>query len=97
MNDVFSAGDVQEKPVANIYAASFVYARDVQLVTVNVDGGRSAIFIFNNADGGVDRALQEYYGGGLISGRALHEALRVLKEEADIARGRPPRPERLRP
>jgi hypothetical protein len=89
MNDVFSAGDVKEKSIANIYAASFIYARGVQLVTVIVDRARSSIFVFNNADNGADRALQEYYAGGLISGRELHKALGVLKTEADTVRGRP--------
>ena len=91
MNDVFQAGDVKEKSVANIYAASFIYARGVQLVTVTADCGRSSIFIFNNADDGADRALREYYAGCLISGRDLHEALGILKKEADTARRRPPK------
>ena len=89
MNDVFKADDVKELNVGNIYAASFIYGRGVQLVTVIVDRGRSSIFVFNNADDGADRALQEYYAGGLISGRDLHEALGVLKKEVDTVRGRP--------
>ena len=91
MDDVFQAGDVKEKSIGNIYAASFIYARGVQLATVITDRGRSSIFIFNNADNGADRALQDYYAGGLISGRDLHEALGVLKKEADTVRGRPSR------
>jgi hypothetical protein len=91
MDDVFQASDVKEKSIGNIYSASFIYARGVQLVTVVTDRGRSSIFIFNNADNGADLALQDYYAGGLVSGRDLHEALGVLKKEADMVRGRPPR------
>lgn len=87
MNDVFRASDVSELTVRNIYAASFIYARGVQLVTVITDRGRTSGFVFNNADKGAERALQEYFGGGLISGRDLHEALGVLKREADTVRG----------
>ena len=61
----------------------------MQLVTVIIDGGRSSRFVFNDADNGADRAMQEYYAGGLISGRDLHEALGVLKKEVDTVRGRP--------
>src|ERR1035441_8533541 len=83
MKDVFSACDVKEKSISNIYAASFIYARGVQLVTVITGRGRSSVFVFNNAASACDLALQEYYGGALISGRDLHEALGSLKHEAD--------------
>ena len=87
MNDVFNAADVKEKNISNIYAASFIYARGVQLVTVIIGRARSSTFLFNNADNCADRALQDYYDGGLVSGRDLHEALATLKKEADTVRG----------
>jgi len=87
MKDIFRAEDVKEKSIANIYAASFVYCRGVQLITVVTDRRRSSVFLFNNAASAADLALQEYYDGGLVSGRDLHEALATLKKEADSARG----------
>ena len=87
MKDVFNAADVKEKSISNIYAASFVYARGVPLATVVVGRGRSSVFVFNNSASAADRALQDYYGGALISGRDLHEALATLKKEADTVRG----------
>lgn len=83
---VFQVEAVKELAVANIYAASFVYCRGVPLITVVTGQGRSAVFMFDNADGIAERTVAEYYEGGLIDGKALHDALRALKNELDAVR-----------
>ncbi len=85
---VFSV-DEKELLIPSIYAASFVYAKGIRLVSVVTNQGRSAKFAFANEDGGADSALLEFYSGTPISGRELFEALGQLKREANEASGRP--------
>jgi hypothetical protein len=72
--------------------ASYLYAQGVELLTAIPGGNRSATFIFKNDNGEAEQRALEYYENTSAPVRACFEALGRLKNEADLARGRSPKP-----
>jgi hypothetical protein len=70
------------KPVqhrtANLYEASFLIARGFQINGVDRDNGRKAIFRLEGVQ--IEDAVRDYYNGGKVSGKAMTDAYRMLKD-----------------
>lgn len=63
---------------SNLYEASFLIARGFKLNDVEKDSGRKAILYLEGE--GIEDAIRDYYNGGLVSGKAMTDAYRMLKD-----------------
>jgi hypothetical protein len=76
----------------SIYLAAALYAQGLRLVTVSVEQGRGAHFIFSNESGLADEAVRSYFNRSMpLPPKDIFEALGQLKQEASAAAGKPPR------
>ena len=62
----------------NLYEASFLIARGFKINDIEKDAGRKAI-LYLEGEGMAD-AVRDYYNGGLVSGKAMTDAYRMLKD-----------------
>ena len=63
---------------SNLYEASFLIARGFKINDIDKDAGRKAILYLEGE--GIDDAVRDYYNGGLVSGKAMTDAYRMLKD-----------------
>ncbi len=73
---------VEELEIGSLDCAGFVLARGVPLLRCVLRRSGYATFVFENDAGQASVARSEYYRNGLISGRKLHESMRILKRAA---------------
>ncbi|MFA5159216.1 MAG: DUF5659 domain-containing protein [Candidatus Omnitrophota bacterium] len=62
----------------NLYEASFAIARGFKINNIEKDAGRKAIVYLEGE--GIEDAVRDYYNGGLVSGKAMTDAYRMLKD-----------------
>ena len=62
----------------NLYEASFLIARGFKINDVEKDAGRKAILYLEGE--GIEDAIRDYYNGGLVSGKAMTDAYRMIKD-----------------
>ncbi|MFA6599828.1 MAG: DUF5659 domain-containing protein [Candidatus Omnitrophota bacterium] len=62
----------------NLYEASFLIARGFKINDIEKDAGRKAILYLEGE--GIEDAIRDYYNGGLVSGKAMTDAYRMLKD-----------------
>jgi hypothetical protein len=62
----------------NLYEASFLIARGFKINDIEKDTKRKAIIYLDGE--GIEDAVRDYYNGGLVSGKALTDAYRMLKD-----------------
>ncbi|MFH1800235.1 MAG: DUF5659 domain-containing protein [Candidatus Omnitrophota bacterium] len=63
---------------SNLYEASFLIARGFKINDIEKDIGRKAIIYLEGE--GIEEAIRDYYNGGLVSGKAMTDAYRMLKD-----------------
>lgn len=63
---------------SNLYEASFLIARGFKINDIDKDAGRKVVLLLEGE--GIEDAVRDYYNGGLVSGKAMTDAYRMLKD-----------------
>ena len=63
---------------SNLYEASFLIARGFKINDIEKDVGRKAIVYLEGE--GIEGAVREYYNDGLVGGKSMTDAYRMLKD-----------------
>lgn len=63
----------------NIYEASFLIARGFRIQDIQKGNGRKAAVLLEGD--GIGEAVRDYYNGGPVSGKAMTDAYRMIKDK----------------
>ena len=62
----------------NLYESAFLIARGFKIVGIDRDSGRKAVIFLEGE--GIEEAVRDYYNGGEVSGKAMTDSYRMLKD-----------------
>lgn len=68
----------QSYATTNIYEASYLIARGFLIQDIQKGNGRKAAVLLEGE--AIEDAVRGYYNGGLVSGKAMTDAYRMLKD-----------------